>query len=154
MLLQALCVISKLSVNSNWSYSLETPNLGQNRRFFFVSWDIEIWWPWKIVGHLFCATSSFARYFKAIGEFKLDLPSENAHFAPIGHLSYAATIFVPHSVAIGGFKLELQSVNTQFGSNSAIFVPCDLEIWQIILKNNRAPLLCYFKLGASFRSHL
>ena len=31
--------------------------------------------------------------------------------------------------------------------------PCDLEIWQMTLQNNRAPLLCYFKLHASFRSH-
>ena len=30
--------------------------------------------------------------------------------------------------------------------------PCDLEIWRMTLKNNRAPLLCYFKLYASFRS--
>ena len=34
-----------------------------------------------------------------------------------------------------------------------IFVPCDLEIGQMTLKNNRAPLLCYFKLCAPFRSH-
>ena len=32
--------------------------------------------------------------------------------------------------------------------------PCDLEIWRMTLKNNRAPLLCYFKLYASFCSHL
>ena len=31
--------------------------------------------------------------------------------------------------------------------------PCDLEIWWMTLKNNRAPLLCYFKLCSSFRSH-
>ena len=31
--------------------------------------------------------------------------------------------------------------------------PCDLEIWRMTLKNNRAPLLCYFKLCASFCSH-
>ena len=31
--------------------------------------------------------------------------------------------------------------------------PCDLKIWRMTLKNNRAPLLCYFKLWASFRSH-
>ena len=31
--------------------------------------------------------------------------------------------------------------------------PGDLEIWRMTLKNNRAPLLCYFKLYASFRSH-
>ena len=34
MLLQALCVISQPSVNSNFSYSPETPNLGQNRAIF------------------------------------------------------------------------------------------------------------------------
>ena len=66
MLLQALCIISYPLVNSYWSYSLETPNLGQIWRF-----------------------------------------------------------------------LE----------------PCDLEIWRMSFKNNRAPLLCYFKLCASFRSH-
>ena len=32
--------------------------------------------------------------------------------------------------------------------------PCDLEIWSMTLKHNRAPLLCYFKLCASFGSHL
>ena len=31
--------------------------------------------------------------------------------------------------------------------------PCDLEIWWMSPKNNWAPLLCYFKLFASFRSH-
>ena len=30
---------------------------------------------------------------------------------------------------------------------------CDLEIWRMTLKNNRTPLLCYFKLCASFGSH-
>ena len=31
--------------------------------------------------------------------------------------------------------------------------PCDLAIWRMTLKNNRASLLCYFKLYAYFRSH-
>ena len=66
MLLQALCSILYPLVKSNWSYSPETPNLGQIRRF-------------------------------------------------------------------------LES--------------CDLEIWQMTFKNNRAPLLCYFKLCAAFHSH-
>ena len=34
------------------------------------------------------------------------------------------------------------------------FVACDLEIWQMTFKNNRAPLLCYFKLCASFHGDL
>ena len=37
---------------------------------------------------------------------------------------------------------------------SDFFVPCDLEIWRMtLIKKNRALLLCYFKLCASFRSH-
>ena len=42
---------------------------------------------------------------------------------------------------------------TQFGSKSAIFVRCDLEVWQMNLKNNRTYRLCCFKLCASFHSH-
>ena len=76
-------------------------------------------WPWKTLGHLFHATSSFVHNFVAIGEF----------------------------------KLVLQSGNAQFGSNSMILEPCDLAIWRMTLKNNRAPFLCYFKLCPSFRSH-
>ena len=67
MLLQALCIALYPLVNSNWSYSPETPNLGQSRRF-----------------------------------------------------------------------LE----------------PCDLEIWRMTLKNNRAPLLSTIKLYASFHHHM
>ena len=37
-------------------------------------------WPWKIIGHLFYATSSFVIHFVAIGEFKLELQSGNAQF--------------------------------------------------------------------------
>ena len=38
-------------------------------------------------------------------------------------------------------------------SNRRFFSPCDLEIWSKTPKNNRSPLLWYFKLFASFRSH-
>ena len=40
------------------------------------------------------------------------------------------------------------------GQNRWCFVPCDLEIWWMTLENNRAPLLCYLKLCATFQSHL
>ena len=128
-------------VNSNWSYSPEAPNLGQNRRFFSrVNLKFD-GWPWKIRGHLFYAASSCVHHFVAIGEFKLELQSGNAQFGvkidnfvsrvtllfdrwpwkTIGHLFYATSSFVHHFVAIGGFKLELQSGNTQFGSKSTVF---------------------------------
>ena len=73
----------------------------------------------------------------------------------IGHLCFAVSSFVQHFIAIGEFQLELQSGNTQFGSNSTILEPCDIEILRtcMTLKNTMAPLLCYFKLCASFRSH-
>ena len=62
--------------------------------------------------------------------------------------------FVHHFKAIGEFKLESQSGNAQFRSKLVIFVPCDLKIWRMTLKNDRVHLLCYFKLCASFHSHL
>ena len=37
--------------------------------------------------------------------------------------------------------------------NRRFFSLCDLDIWWMTPKNNRAPLLCYFQLFASFRSH-
>ena len=72
----------------------------------------------------------------------------------IRHLFQLTSSIVHHLVAIGKFKLELQSGNAQFGSKFALFVTCDLEIWQMTFKNNRAPPQCYFKLCASFHSHL
>ena len=37
-------------------------------------------WPWKTIGHLSFAVSSFVQDFIAIGEFKLELQSGNAQF--------------------------------------------------------------------------
>ena len=39
------------------------------------------------------------------------------------------------------------------GQNRWCFVPCDLEIWWMTLENNRASLLCCFKLCETFHSH-
>ena len=79
-------------------------------------------WPWKTMGHLFYATSSFVHHFVAIGEFKLELQSGNAQ---------------------SGSKVKFDD----------FLEPCDLDIWRMTFKNNRAPLLCYFKFCASFRIH-
>ena len=37
-------------------------------------------WPWKTIGHLFYAASSFVHHFVAIGELKLELQSGNTQF--------------------------------------------------------------------------
>ena len=71
-----------------------------------------------------------------------------------GHLFYATSSFVHHFVAISDFKLEIQSGNGQFGSKLTIFFSCltlKFDVWP--WKNNKAPVLCHFKLCASFRSH-
>ena len=133
------------------------------------------WSQLKTLGHLFWATSSFVHHFVAIGEFKLELTVRKCpiwvkidnFFSCVtfkfdrwpskttGHLFYATSSFVHHFfVAISGFKLEIQSGNTHFGSKSMFFEPCDLEIWRMTLKNNRAPLLSNIKLCASFHYHM
>ena len=82
------------------------------------------------------------------------LKFDRRHRKTIGNLFYAASNFVHHFIVISEFKLELQSGNARFGSKSMIFfVSHVLEIEQMTLKNNRAPLLCYFILCALFQSH-
>ena len=106
-----------------------------NYFFSCVTLQFDVW-PWKTIGHLFYATSSFAHHFAAIGEFKLELQSRDLirvkiddffscvtfkfdrwPWKTIGHLSYPTSSFVHHLVAIGEFKLKLQSGNAQSGSN-------------------------------------
>ena len=146
-------------MNSNLSYSPETPNLGKTWQFFsFVTLKFD-GLPWKTTGHLFYSTSSFVHHFVAISDFKLEIQSGNAQFGSkwtiffncvtlkfdvwpwktIGHLFYSTSSFVHHFVAIGVFKLELQSGNAQFGSNSPIFRAA--WPWNLTddLENNRAP---------------
>ena len=112
--------------------------------------------------------SSFVHHFKAIREFKLELQSGIAQFVSklvnskfdgwpwktIGHIFSATSNFVHHFIAIYQFEMELQSGNAKFGSKSAIF--CPVWPWNFTdgLEKNRSPLLCYFKLCASFHSHL
>ena len=130
-------------------------------------------WPRKMIGHLFYTTSSFVHHFKFISEFKLELQSRNAQFGSkskiflsrvtltfdrwpwkkIRYLFYATVGFLHHFNAIGEFKLELQSRNPQFGSKSVIFfVRMILQFDEGPSKNNKAPLLYYIKLCASFQS--
>ena len=118
-------------------------------------------WPWKKIAHLFCATSSFVYHFVPIGE--LELQSGNAQFR---------RFLKPCDLEKqqGTFPMLLQalciisqpSVNSNWsyspktpnlGQIRQFLKPCDLEIWQMVLQNNRAPLLCYFKLCAAFQSH-
>ena len=152
MLLQALCIISYPSVNSNWSYSPETPNLGQIRRFVEPC-DLEIW---RMT--LKNSRAPLLCYFKLCASFRSHWSIQagvtvrkrpiwvkfNDFFSHVtlkfdvwswkttGQLVYALSSFVHHFIAIGDFKLELQSRNSQFGSNLTIFRP----VWPWNLKDD------------------
>ena len=137
ILCQALCIIAKPSVNTNCRYNPRTLHLGQNGWFFLCPVTSKFdGWPWKTIGHIFYAISSFVVHFIAIWRFKMELQSENAKFGSksanffvpcdleidgwpwktIGHLMYATSSFVHHFIAIREFKLtELQSGNGQVG---------------------------------------
>ena len=141
MLLQAFCSISYPLVNSKWSYSPETPNLGQIR-LFLEPCDLEIWWM-----TLQNNRAPLLCYFKLCASFhthwwiqisvtvrkrsilvKIDdffsrvtLKFDGWPCKTIGHLFYATSSFVQHFPAIGEFKLELQPGNAQSRSNTTIF---------------------------------
>ena len=129
-------------------------------------------WPRQIIGHLFMPCQAFCIISKTygnanwsyspetsnLGQNRLFLPLltfkfDGWHWKWIGHSFCATSSFLHHFITIGGFKVELQSGNAEFGSKLAIFCTCDLEIWQMTLKNKRVRLLCYFKLCASFHNH-
>ena len=141
MLLQALCSISYPLVNSNWSYSPETPNLGQIRRFLEPC-DLEIWrmtlqnnrapllcyfkLSTSFCSHWWIQTSITVRKRPIWVKFdnfesRTTLKFDGWPCKTIGHLFYATSSFVHHFVAIGEFKLQLQSGNAQSGSNSTFF---------------------------------
>ena len=157
-------------------------------------------WPWKTIGHLSFAVSSFVQHFIAIDEFKLELKSGNAQFGSNstiftavwpwnltydleqgkseGFESCDRPIVRKHPIWVeigdvlsrvtlkfdvwpwtrqiwGIWKLRpaYSPETPNLGRNRWCFVPCDLEIWWMTLENNRAPLLCCFKLCATFHSH-
>ena len=87
--------------------------------------------PWKTIGHIFYAASNVVHHFIAISEFKLEciISSSNVN----SNWSYSPE-------------------RPNLGKKWWLFVSHDLGFWQMTLHNNRAPLLCYFKLCASFQS--
>ena len=121
MLLQALCIISYPLVNSNWSYSPETLNLGQIW-WFLEPCDLEIWrMTFKNNrAPLLC-------YFKLCAAF---------------HSQWWIQT---------GVTVRKRPIWVKF---CRFLAPCDLEIWRMTFKNNRAPLLSNIKLYVSFHHHM
>ena len=69
--------------------------------------------------------------------------------APFLYYAKFCASFQSHGWIQTGVTIRECPIRVKIGD----FVPCNLEIWRMTLKNNRAPLLCYFKLCASFHSH-
>ena len=118
-------------------------------------------WPWKTIGHLSFAVSSFAQHFIAIGEFKLELQSGNTQFG--SNLTIFRAVW-PWNLTddleqgksegwIWKLRPAYSPETPNLGQNRWCFVPCDLEIWWMTLENYRASLLCCFKLCATFHSY-
>ena len=111
---------------------------------------------------------------KIIGEFKLELQSRNSQFgsklaifyilcdleiwcmtlennrAPLLYHTKRSASLQSHRLSQTWVTVRKRSIRVKIG---IFFVPCDLQIWWMTLKNNSAPLLCPLKLCASFHSH-
>ena len=131
-------------------------------------------WPWKTKGHLFYGTTSFVQHFIAIGEFKLKLQSRNAQSRSNSTIfravwpwnlmddlekqqgtspkHYQAICIISSTYMHSNWNYSPETPN--LGQIQRFWEPCDLEIWRMTLKNNRAPLLSNVKLYASFHHHM
>ena len=83
-------------------------------------------WPWKTIGHLPFAFSSFVQHFIAIGEFKLELQSGNAKFGSNSTIFRAVwpwnlTDDLEQGKSEGFDSCDRPSNLTQIGFKSSIF---------------------------------
>ena len=166
-------------MNSNWSYSQETPNVGQIRQFLEPC-ELEIRQmtlknnraPLLSIIKLY---ASFHHHMWIQTGVTVPKPlswvlnSVTLTFDlwpwPFAWTSLLSLVITPENFMMirwwehgqqgksEGFDSCDRPSNLKLDSNRQFFPPCDREIWWMILQNNRAPLLCYFKLCASFRTH-
>ena len=147
-------------MNSNWGYSQEITNLGQMRHFLEPC-DLEIWrMTFKNNrAPLLC-------YFKLCALFRSHWWIQtgvtvrkrsiwvkfNAFYSPVT-LKFDRWPWTRQIWGIWKLRPAYSPETPNLGQNWWCFVPCDLEILWITLGNNRASLLCCFKLCATFHSH-
>ena len=156
-------------MNLNWSYSPETPNLGQIRRLLERATLKFGGWPCNSIGHLFYTISSFVHHVVPIGEFKLKLQSGDSQFGSKltifsvwprnftddpqnnrASLLCYYKLFCSISYPLVNWNWSNSPETPNLGQIWWFLEPCDLEIWRMTLKNNRTPLLCYFKFVQHF----
>ena len=71
--------------------------------------------------------------------------------APLLRYFKLCAAFRSHWWIQAGVRVRKRPIWVKF---DAFLEPCDLEIWRMTLKNNRAPLLSIIKLYASFHHHM
>ena len=162
---QALCIISKSLVNSNWSYSQRSIWVKIDDFFSPVTLKFA-GWPLKIIWHLFCTMLSFVYSFKAIDEFKLELQSGDAQFGskwakfcpvwPWNLMKNNRTSSILHQALCIIWKPLVNSNSNyspetlNFGQNRRFCNPVTLTFDRWPWINNRAPLISNIKICASF----
>ena len=116
-------------------------------------------WPWKTIGHLFYASSSFVHHFVT------PLVNANWSYSPEKpNLGKIQQFLEPCDLEIWCMILNKANLRDLIAATGLVillkfdpihrfFSLCDLEIWCMTLKNNRAPLLYYIKLCVSFQIH-
>ena len=164
---------------SNWSYSPETPNLG-HIRLFLEPCDLEIWWMTLKNNRapLLCCFQLCAWFHchmwiqtgvRVRKRLSWVLTSVTLTFDlwpwPFAWTSLVTIVITPENFMMirwwehgeqgksEGFDSCDRPSNLKLDSNRQFFRPCDRKIWWMTLQNNRAPLLHYFKLCASFCTH-
>ena len=164
MLHQALCIISMLSMNSNWSLSPETLNSGQNR--------------WNLTDDLIKQLNIFYILVQALCIISKPSMNSNWGYSLEALSSGQNRRFFPCDLEIWQMTLKNNRVPLMYyfklcaSFHSHLWIqtwvtvqkrpiwvqiddfPCDLEIWLMTLKNNRAHLLCHIKLCVSFHHHM
>ena len=160
-------------MNSNWSYTPETLNSGRNRQCV-VPCDLDIWWmtleneraPPLYYTKLYASFQIHRWIETEVTVQKRSIWVKIGNFCPVWHwnltdalqkqkgtssmLLQAVCIISQPSV---NSNLSYSPETPDLGQIRQFLKPCDLEIWQMPLQNNRTPLLCYFKLCASFHTN-
>ena len=144
---QALGIISNPSVNSNWSYSPETPNLCQNWQFFWTVWPCNWRMTLKIIRAPLhsraactqpCNVNTHSRAHCSPGAW---LCEQWGH----GCVNNWARLCAGARLCRGS---PVSRETPNLGQIRRFLESCDLQIWRMTLKNNRAPLLSNIKLCA------
>ena len=133
--------------------------------------DLEIWWMTsQTIGHFFYTQPTFSASFKSISESKLELQSGNAQFGsklaifcPVrpwnsiddlekqkgtSSILHQAMCIISNPSMNPNWSYTPEMLN--LGRNWRYLVPRELDICWMTLENDRAPLLYYIKLCASF----